>query len=130
MAHLNETILRDLYAKFAQGDISGFLDGCTDSVTFTVPGHAAVSGSFEKATFSDLLAPVMERSGGTFREDVLDVFANDEHGILLLHHHFERDGKARSYETAHIVEFAGGKIAAWREHPGSFAEFEEAWGAK
>jgi ketosteroid isomerase-like protein len=53
VAHPNETMLRDLYAKFAQGDIAGFLDGCTDSATFTVPGKAAVSGSFAKSTFMD-----------------------------------------------------------------------------
>ena len=129
MTHSNEKTLRGLYAKFAQGDIAGFLDGCADAVTFYVPGNAAVSGSFSKATFTDLLAHVMERSGGTFREDVLDVFANEEHGVLLLHHHFERDGKARSYETDHVIEFADGKIASWSEHPGSLAEFEEAWGA-
>jgi ketosteroid isomerase-like protein len=130
VTHPNEATLRDLYSKFAKGDIGGFLDGCIDAVTFLVPGQAAVSGSFTKATFGDLLAPVMERSGGTFREEVLDVFANDEHGVLLLHHYFERDGKARSYGTLHIVEFENGKIASWREYPGSLAEFEEAWGPK
>lgn len=128
MAHSNELKLRELYVKFAQGDIDGFLAGCTEDVTFKVPGGAAVSGSFTKATFMAMLAPVMERSGGTFREDVLDVFANDEHGVLLLRHRFERDGQPREYRTAHIVELAGGAIASWIEHPGSMSEFEEAWG--
>jgi ketosteroid isomerase-like protein len=128
MPHPNETTLHDLYAVFAKGDIPGFLDGCTDDVTFTVPGNAAVSGAFKKPTFGELLAPVMERSGGTFQEDVLDVFANDDHGVLLLLHRFERDGEPRSYRTAHIIEFRDGKIASWEEHPGSVAEFEAAWG--
>jgi len=129
MAHPNETQLRSLYGLFAQGDIEGFLAGCTDDVTFTVPGNAAVSGEFTKATFMDLLAPVMERSGGTFEEHVLDVFANDEHGVLLLLHRFTRDGTPRQYRTAHIVELRDGLIAKWNEHPGSVREFEEAWGA-
>jgi ketosteroid isomerase-like protein len=129
MAHPNETKLRDLYQKFGQGDIEGFLNGCTDDVTFTVPGKAAVSGDFVKSTFMQLLAPVMELSTGTFQEDVLEVFANDDHGVLLLLHRFTRDGQPREYRTAHIVEFASGSIAKWTEHPGSLAEFEEAWGA-
>jgi ketosteroid isomerase-like protein len=129
VAHTNETVLRDLYAKFAQGDIAGFLAGCTPGVTFTVPGQAAVSGEFRAETFTDLLAPVMERSAGTFREDILDVIANDEHGVLLLLHTFERDGQPREYRTAHIVDFEEGRIASWTEHPGSVREFEEAWGA-
>ena len=56
--------------------------------------------------------------------------ANDDHGVLLLHHHFEREGKPRSYRTAHIVQLVNGKIASWVEHPGSMEEFEDAWGAR
>jgi ketosteroid isomerase-like protein len=128
MAHPNEDILRDLYAKFGRGDVSGFLEGCTDDVTFNVPGNAAVSGEFTKPSFSDLLGPVMERSAGTFREEVLHVIANDEHGVLLLLHSFERDGQPRRYRTSHIIEFDSGAIAHWTEHPGSMSEFEQAWG--
>src|SRR5262249_10582545 len=128
MSHPNETVLRDLYAIFAKGDVPGFLEGCTDDVTFVVPGEAAVSGSFTKPTFMELIAPVMERSGGTFQEDVLDVFANDDHGVVLLLHHFDREGEHREYRTAHIVTFRDGRIATWEEHPGSIAEFEAAWG--
>ena len=129
MSHVNESTLRELYERFAQGDIVGFLSGCTDDVTFVVPGDAAVSGTFTKETFAELLAPIAERAGGTFREDVLDVCANDEHGVLLLHHQLEREGLARTYRTAHIVSFADGRISSWTEHPGSLAEFESAWGA-
>jgi ketosteroid isomerase-like protein len=129
VAHPSEDNLRELYGLFAKGDIEGFLAGCTDDVTFSVPGESAVSGRFTKATFMQLLAPVMERSGGTFQEDVLDVFANDEHGVLLLLHRFDRDGEPRRYNTAHVVELTGGRICRWEERPGSQSEFEEAWGA-
>lgn len=128
MSHPNEDELRRLYAEFAAGRFDAFLAGCTDDVTFTVPGEAAVSGEFTKPTFMQMLAPVGERSGGTFREEVLDVFANDEHGVLLLRHIFTRDGAAREYRTAHVVELRDGRISKWREHPGSMAEFEAAWG--
>jgi len=130
VAHPNEDRLRDLYAKFAAGDIEGFLSGCTGDATFTVPGQAAVSGEFTKATFVDMIGPVIERSGGTFQEDVLDVFANDEHGVVLLLHRFEREGLLREYRTAHVVDLKNGAIASWMEHPGSVREFEDAWGVQ
>ena len=94
MQHPNESMLQELYARFGQGDMPGFLAGCADRVTFSVPGEAAVSGEFTKATFMDLIGRVMERSGGTFREDVLGVFANDQHGVLLLHHQFDATASA------------------------------------
>jgi hypothetical protein len=58
------------------------------------------------------------------------VFADDEHGVLLLHHEFDRDRRHREYRTVHIVEFRSGKIARWAEHPGSLREFEAAWGTR
>jgi ketosteroid isomerase-like protein len=130
MGHVNEDRLRELYAVFAKGDLPGFLDGCTDDVTFTVPGNTPGSGTFTKATFADWITGVMGQTQGTFQEHVLDVFANDDHGILLLHHEFDRDGQHREYHTAHVVEFADGRISKWEERPGSLAEFEAAWGTR
>jgi len=48
MAHPNEMRLRDLYATFARGDLVGFLKGCTDDVTFTVPGTTPASRVFTR----------------------------------------------------------------------------------
>jgi len=129
MAHPNEDHLRDLYAAFARGDLQGFLDGCTEDVSFTVPGNTPGSGVFTKADFVHWISGVIGQTNGTFQEHVLAVFANDEHGVLLLHHEFDRDGEHREYRTAHICELRDGQIAEWTEHPGSLREFEEAWGA-
>jgi ketosteroid isomerase-like protein len=130
MAHSNEDHLRDLYATFAQGDLQGFLAGCADDVTFTVPGNTLGSGTFTKTTFVEWISAVMGQTGGTFEEHVLDVFANDEHGILMLHHEFDRDGQHREYLTAHAVKLVDGRISTWEERPGSLAEFEAAWGTR
>src|SRR4051812_16555030 len=128
MPHSMEDRLRRLYAVFASGDLNGFLAGCTDDVTFTVPGNTPGSGTFTRSTFMEWITGVLAQTNGTFREDVLDVFANDEHAILLLHHSFQRDGKQRDYDTAHICTLRDGLIATWEERPGSMSEFEAAWG--
>ena len=117
MTHPNEEVLRGLYALFAKGDIPGFLAGCTDDVAFTVPGSAAVSGAYTKGTFLDLVAPVMELSGGTFQEEVVDVFANDEHVVGL--HRVSAQRSDKSYETTEVIVFhvAGGQVTEAWEHP-------------
>jgi ketosteroid isomerase-like protein len=130
MAHPTEDWLRELYAAFANGDLQGFLDSCTDDATFTVPGNTPGSGTFTKETFIEWITGVLGQTGGTFQEHVLDVFANDEHGILMLHHQFDRDGQPREYLTAHAVRLRDGRISAWEERPGSMAEFEGAWGTR
>jgi ketosteroid isomerase-like protein len=130
MPHPNETQLRDLYATFAKGDVAGFLAGCTDDATFTVPGNTPFSGVVTKPGFEPWIIGVMTRAEGTFQEHVLDVFANDDHGVLLLLHEFDRAGTHREYRTAHIIEFRDGMISRWEEHPGSLREFEDAWGTE
>jgi ketosteroid isomerase-like protein len=126
--HHNEERLRDLYATFARGDLEGFLAGCTDDVTFTVPGNTPGSGEFDRGSFADWITGVLGQTAGTFKEDVLDVFANDDHALMLLHHEFDREGTHREYRTAHILELRDGLISTWTEHPGSMREFEDAWG--
>lgn len=125
--HANEAALREAYAIFAKGDMDGFLACCTDDVTFTVPGNNRGTGTYTKNTFMNLIGMVMEVSQGTFQEDVLDVFANDERGVLLLNHSFERDTGHAEYRTAHKVELRDGKIARWEEWPGEMERFDAAW---
>ncbi|HEY6319409.1 MAG TPA: nuclear transport factor 2 family protein [Acidimicrobiia bacterium] len=130
MGHANEDKLRHLYAAFAQADLGGFLAGCTDDVTFAVPGYASVSGTYRRDEFPGWIGSVIERTAGTFQEDIVDVVANDERGVLLLVDTFERDGARHEYQTAHLIHFTDGRIARWVEHPGSMREFEEAWGRR
>jgi uncharacterized protein len=130
MVHGNESRLRELYGMFARGDLAGFLDGCTEDVAFAVPGYAWGGGTHTRDEFVPWIEATIARTGGTFREDIIEVVANDEHGVLLLVHHFDRDGQHYEYQTAHLVAFRDGKIARWTEHPGSMREFEAAWGPR
>lgn len=128
MTHPNETRLRELYAVFAKGDIEAFLAGCTDDVVFTVPGRTPGSGTVTKGDFLPWIGGVIGATAGTFQEHVLDVCANDDHGVLQLHHEFDRDGVHHEYLTAHAVDLRDGLISRWEERPGSMREFEAAWG--
>jgi ketosteroid isomerase-like protein len=127
MKHPYEELLRTLYRLLNTGDLEGFLAGCADDATFAMPGNTAVSGTYSKATYRDVMESVVEESQGRFQQHLLEVAANDQHGIVLLFHRFRRGGRLRSYRTAHIVTFGDRRITAWQEHPGSMAEFETAW---
>jgi ketosteroid isomerase-like protein len=127
-SHPNEALLERLYACLNEGDVQGFLAGCTEDATFLVPGRIAVGGSYSKTAFADLLTRTWDESDGRFLANVLAVAANDDHGILLVFFRFQREGQVRDYRTAHIVTFRDGRIATWEGHPGGEAEFEAAWG--
>ena len=74
-----------------------------------------------------MIAKVMEATGGTFREAVLDVIANDTRGVVLARHEFERHVRTRGYNTAHIYRFEGGRLASFEEYPEGLYAFDEAW---
>jgi uncharacterized protein len=128
MAHPNEDMLRRGYAAFAEGDLTGYLSLCTDTITFRVPGRSLVAGTFAREQFASvMIANVMQACGGTFRETVIDVVANDTRGVVLAHHEFERHGRTRAYRTAHIYRIENGRLASFEEYPEDLYEFDEAW---
>lgn len=128
MAHPNEDLLRKAYADFAKGDLDAYLNVCTDTMSFRVPGQSVVSGLFDRSTFaSEMIARVMEASGGTFQETVIDVVANDRRGVVLARHQFSRNGQAHQYNTAHLYRIEGGRLASFEEYPEDLYAFDAAW---
>lgn len=122
-----EQMLRDLYAKFSAGDLGGVLAMCTDDVEFRVPGSSPLAGTYGKATFQELIGKVMTISGGTFREEVVDVIATEEHGVAILDHSLDRGGKPIAYRTDHLWRFRDGKCCGWLERPGDQEAFDRIW---
>src|SRR5262249_30912263 len=83
-----------------------------------------------KSGLLDMVKKAMELSEGTFREEVLDVVANDDRGIVLVVQRCERDGRAIEYRTAHQWWIRGGTFSAWRGHRGDPRQFDEAWSGR
>jgi len=125
--HPSEQLLADLYASFSKGDIEAVLGMCRDDIQFSVPGNAPFSGVYDKSGFIGMVGQVMQISGGTFGERPVLIVANDYHGIVVLDHWLERDGKRIEYRTDHIWGIEGGKLTSWQERPGNQEEFDRAW---
>jgi len=84
MAHALESIIREAYAAFGRGDVDGYLSACIKAFTFSVPGQGAIAGtSCGVQGLHELAGKAVEGTAGTFREDVQDVLANDQHAVVL-----------------------------------------------
>ena len=130
MSHPLETLIREAYAAFGRGDVDGYLEACTETFEFHVPGNGAIAGTYAaRDGIYALAGRAMTITGGTFREDVEDVLANDEHAVVLARHRFTREGQSKDYRTAHVYEINGGKLARCFEQPRDPAAFADAWGA-
>ena len=128
MAHPNEDLLRRAYDAFAREDLDAYLSACTESISFRVPGRSVVAGTYRRDQFaSNMIRRVIEETGGTFRETVLDVVANDTRGVVLARHEFERRGQRHGYNTAHVYRIDQGRLASFEEYPEDLYAFDAAW---
>jgi ketosteroid isomerase-like protein len=116
MAHPNEENLRKAYEAFGRGEIDGVMALLADDIQWHVPGQSPVAGDYSgKEEVGGFFMKLMELSEGTFRVDVHDVLANDEHAVGLVKLTAKRDGKSLDVNDVHV----------WHVRDGRFSEF---WG--
>lgn len=127
MKHPNVLTLEKIYADFARGDAQGVLSSCADTVTFQVPGKSKLAGKYTKSTFAEFATKLHELSGGTFKLEVHDILASDQHGVVLSTHRLTRAGKVVEFRTVHIWRFEAGKPVAGYEYPRDLYQFDTIW---
>jgi len=122
-----EEQLRTVYAAFAQGNVAGVLSPCSDDMIFHVPGTSPLAGDHTRAGFVDLAGRLVRISGGSFREEMVDVLSGETHGAALLLHSLRRNGRPVSYTTVHLWRLRGGRFCEWWELPQDLDAFNAAW---
>lgn len=128
MTHPNAAVLKKLYADFSGGDLKSVLSACADTMTFQVPGKGRLAGKYTKANFAEGFALKLgELSGGTFKMELHDILASDQHAAVLATNSLLRDGKKIEYRTVHIWRFENGKPVAWYEYPRDLYHFDSVW---
>ena len=74
--HREQPGLTAANTAFAQGDLNGYLQYCTDKITLCVPGKGKISGMFTRDQFSSRwVSSFMELTNGTFRKTLNGVVA-------------------------------------------------------
>jgi uncharacterized protein len=110
MAHPNEDLLSRGYAAFAAGDIETVMSLFAEDITWHSGGVNQLAGDYHGHNeVIGYLGKLMELSGGTFRVDVHDILANDQHGTVLVTAHAERGGKTLNSREVNIWHLANGK---------------------
>lgn len=129
MAHPNEELTRRGYEAFANGDMEALDELFADDVSWYVPGNNPLSGEYRgKDEVFGFFGRVAEESGGTFRLELHDVLANDDHAVALVKTYGERNG--RSLDGApqvHVSHIEDGQIVSFWNHPYEGSTFDEFW---
>ena len=119
MAHPNEELIRRGYDAFMAGDMDTLNEFFADNIVWHAPGRNQLSGDHRgKEQVFAVFAKLGELTGGTFRLEIHDVLANDEHAVVLARSMAERGGKRLDDNGVQVFHIQDGKITEQWLHPG------------
>ena len=130
MPHPNEILLRNVYAAAAGGDVEELRQLIHPEVVWHVPGRNALAGDYKG--FDEVLAlfgQLAALTDGTFRSELHDVVAGDEHVVGLHAERAQRAGRSLQARLALIGHVRDGRLAeVWEGHLDAEA-FDSFWTA-
>jgi uncharacterized protein len=93
--HPNVERARRGYEAFAKGDLATMSELMADDIVWHVKGVGPLNGDYRgRDQVFGFFGRLAEETGGTFRLDVQDILANDEHTAVLATLTASRGGKS------------------------------------
>jgi uncharacterized protein len=106
--HPNAEALRKGYAAFAAGDMATVSSLFADGITWHQAGNGPLSGdSVGKDAVFGVFAKLTELTAGTFRQQIHDLLADDEHAVVLVEQWWEQPHPFRS-KSVHVWHMKDG----------------------
>jgi hypothetical protein len=116
--HPNLEIARAGYAAFASGELATVMDLFSDDIVWHIGGNNILAGVYEgKEAVLGYLGRLMQETGGSFKNDIHDLLANDEHCVALVSSSSTRGGKSFEGNAVHVLHMRDGKVTEyWSLH--------------
>lgn len=110
--HPNATLFREGYDAFNRGDMETLRRVFDPNIVWHVNGRNRFAGDKRgiDATLG-FFGELVQESNGTFKLDVHDVVANDEHAVAIVSSAIQKDGRSIASKAAHIVHIKDGRIS-------------------
>jgi ketosteroid isomerase-like protein len=128
--HPNVARLKKGYDAFASGDLDTLRDLFADDILWHVPGNNPLAGDYKgQDEVFGFFAKIAQETGGTFKLELHDVLANDEHAVALVRLSAERNGKRLDGEPGVNVLHvnAEGKTTEFWGFSQDSAKIDEFW---
>jgi ketosteroid isomerase-like protein len=109
--HPNVEIARRGYEAFAKGDMATLTELIADDVVWHVQGVGPLDGDYHgRDQVFGFFGRLAEETGGTFRLDVHDILANDEHTAVLCNLSATRGNKSIATPVVNVSHNRDGRI--------------------
>ena len=113
----NAETMRKGYAAFSRGDMEALrTEVFTPDIVWHQGGRNQTSGDYRGADeVLGLFGKLFQLTDGTFRVEVHDILATEEHAVVLARVSGERGGRSvQNGNYAHVCHFRDGKLSeAW-----------------
>ena len=126
--HPNLEIAKAGYEAFAKGDLAAVSGLLADDIVWHAGGDNILTGEYvgKEATLG-YLGKLMQETGGTFKNDVHDMLANDDHGVALVNISATRGDKSIEARIVHVFHMRGGKMTEFWAVSEDQDLFDEFW---
>ena len=110
--HPNAALLEAQLDALSRGAVDEAMTFYTEDVVFHYPGHNPLSGDYRgKDRVRRLLARAFELTGGSFRPEVHDILASDDHVAALVTVRAERHGRPVEWRSVDLFHVRDGKLS-------------------
>ncbi len=129
MAHPNGDLVRVTFAATGRGDIDALRNQYWASeMRLHYPGRSPLAGDYDGiGQVLGFFGRVRELSGGTFRTELHDVVANDEHAVALFTGRADRTGRRLEDRIVEVFHIHDGKVAEAWIYPADLYVSDEFW---
>ena len=128
MRHPNADLLAAHLAALTRGDIATAMGFYSDDVTFHYPGRNRLSGDYRgKGEVLALMGRVLELTNGSFRPEVHDILASDDHVAALVTVHAARDGAPVEWTSVDLFHLRDGKLSEHWVHEVDHEAVDRFW---
>ena len=111
MGKANEATVIAHLAALTRGDVAAAMESYTEDGVLHYPGRNKLTGNHQgKPAVTSFLGKAMELTNGTFRPEVRDILSNNQHVVLLVTCHAQRDGKSFEWSAVDVYAVRNGKI--------------------
>jgi uncharacterized protein len=126
MAHPNEELVRRGFDAFSKGDMDTLRELFDQDAVWHAAGRNPLSGDHRGVdAILGFFARTMELTGGTFRAELHDVLANDEHAVALYVARGEREGRTLEDKSVLVNHIRNGKLVETWGHSGDQYALDE-----
>ena len=100
------------YEAFAKGDLATLTELLADDAVWHVQTGGPLDGDYHgRDQVFGFFGRLAEETGGTFRLDVHDILANDEHTVVLATLTATRGGKSIEVPVANVTHTRDGQVS-------------------